>query len=215
MGRLALALQVTKDQMEPKQKNSWVGGEGGGGRRIGANQPNTPSNLLPRRLPCEERLPVPAGSTLNTQGLERGFCCNAARTCSPACPCQPGTATDLNSDTKPSSGTGEKSQHWQEAQLSTSQHTLPCLGELQVQLILPIPPSSGTAHPSLPAREHFSPRCSPTLLMGHCCSLMGWEFWEVAPKDSRVPGEAAAVPHPSRTTRTSVTGRSLKWLFWG
>lgn len=35
---------------------------------------------------------------------------------------------------------------------------------------------------------------------------MGWEFEEVVPKDSRVPAEAAEVPHPSSTTGTLVTG---------
>lgn len=71
-------------------------------------------------------------------GAERGFCCNAARTCSPAGPCQAGRATDLSSDTKPSLGTRGKIPAVAETQLSTSQHILSCMGwERQAQLIPP------------------------------------------------------------------------------
>lgn len=66
MGRLNLALQVTKDETESKQKNLRAWGEGEAEEDWCKS---APSNLLPRRLLCEELHPAPAGSTLPTQGL--------------------------------------------------------------------------------------------------------------------------------------------------
>lgn len=81
-------------------------------------------------------------------GAEKGFCCNNAGTCSSACLCQAGTATDLSSDTKPSPGTRGKIPVLAEA--SSAHHSTPCFAQGgSPKLSSSLPPSLEAFLPSV------------------------------------------------------------------
>lgn len=160
-------------------------------RRIAANQPNTPT-LLPRRLLCEKpTLPAPAGSTLPTQGLRGDF----AVTLLEAVPqvVHARLAQPLTSAVAPKPAQEQGNPSAGRAQLSPSEHSLPCPGwEPQAQ---PIPPSQLGSISLLV----LTGSTNETLLLSHGMGILG-----SGPKDSQA--EAVAVPPPSSTTGTLVTG---------
>lgn len=131
---MVLLSKSPKLRWSPNKKIWGSGGRGRGWWRIGANQPNT-SNLLPRRLLCEELLSAPAGSTLTTQGLRRDF---AVMLLEPV----PQLVHTRLAQPPTSAVTPEPAQEQgeipAEGQLSPSEHNLSCTGwEPQAQLILP------------------------------------------------------------------------------